>query len=117
MAEQLKPNAKVSSLTPVKIRKGIDDINAEKAQASEYQGSAAKMTKDFAERHNLDKKALTLVAGLARKELTQAQASLRDILRLARLYGLFDQIDAFADADMIADLEAIIAKARTSEAA
>ena len=117
MAEQLKPKAKVSSLTGAKIRTGIDGINAEKAQASEYNGSAAKLTKDFAEEHNLDKKALTTVANLARKELAQAQATLRDILRLSRLYGLFDQIDAFADGDMLDDLEAILAKARQSEAA
>lgn len=116
MAEQLKPEdaAPAARLTREAVRSGISTINAEKSQASEYQGAAAKATQEFCDKFNLDKKAVTTVSQLAKKELPQAQSVLRDLIRVADLYGLFDQMDAFVDADLISTMEAIVARTRQS---
>lgn len=114
MAEQLKPDdAKpAAQLTREAVKSGIGTINAEKSQASEYQGAAAKATQEFCDKYNLDKKAVTTVAQLAKKEVPQAQATLRDLIRCADLYGLFDQMDAFTDADLLSTMQSICDRTR-----
>jgi len=113
MAEQLKPgDAKPKELTDADYRAAVDEINATKEQASEYQGAAAKLTKDFADKHDLDKKALTFIAQLAKRSDRQsAMGTLREVVVGARRYGFFDQVDAFADADLISVMRGIVAEA------
>lgn len=98
MAKQLKPeDVHADVLTDKEFRSAIEEINSSKERAREHNGSAAKLTKDFADKHNLDPKAMTFVAQLSRKDRQQAQTTLREVILNARRMGMFDQIDAFDD--------------------
>jgi len=115
MADQLKPeDAAPSPMTDAEYREAVSSINFTKREASEHQGEAAKLTKDFCDRHNLDKGAFTKVAQLAKMEdRHKAMAFVRGFMDGCRRMGFFDQVDAFADADLISIMEGIVAEARS----
>jgi len=113
MAEQLKPeDAAPPDLTDQAYRDAVASINFTKREAAEHQGEAAKLTKDFCDRHNLDKAAFTKVTQLAKMDdQMKALAYIREFVTGCHRMGFFAQVDAFSDADLLSVLRAIIADA------
>lgn len=113
MAEQLKPeDAAPPEMTDTEFREAVQSINFTKREASEHQGEAAKLTKDFCDRHNLDKAAFTKVCQLAKMEdQHKALGFIREFIIGCRRIGFFAQVDAFSDADLLSVLRQIIAEA------
>lgn len=91
------------------LKVSIAHINKQKEKASEYSGLAGKATAEAVEQHNFDKKALTFVAQLARKEPAQQEATLCAIVQYAEAMGMFAHVDMFNDA--IGAMKNVIANA------
>ncbi|MCA1776105.1 MAG: hypothetical protein LC676_10985 [Loktanella sp.] len=117
MAEQLKPgDAAPEAITDDEYRGAITSINYTKREAAEHQGEAAKLTKDFCDRHNIDKAAFTKVCQLAKMEdRHKALAFIRGFIDGSRRMGFFDQVDAFSDADLISVLRGIVEEAEAGK--
>jgi uncharacterized protein (UPF0335 family) len=98
MADKLTAKSGSGRLDRQALKRCIADINKHKEKAAEYIGQAGQATKNAVESHNFDKKALTFVAGLARKEADQQLATLGAIITYAEAMGMFDQMDMFNDA-------------------
>lgn len=111
MAKTLKPDEakRAAGVSAGDLKRVVKTINASKEKAAEFVGQAGQATKQAVEDYNLDKKALTFVAGLARKEPSQQQATLRSVIDYADKCGMFDQIGMFDD--LIPVLEGIVARA------
>ena len=93
------------------VARHIGEINRQKESASEYQGLAGQATQAACEALGVEKKAMTFVAGLAKKDAGKAQSTLVDLLRLSHAAGLWDQLDMFSDAVPV--FEAILERVRT----
>lgn len=117
MAKKMKADEarKTGGISAVDLKRVVTGINRHKEAASENSGLAGQATKDAIERYGLDRKALTTVAGLAKKDIAQAQGTLRGMIDYADKLGMFDGVDMFDD--LIPTLERIIARAREKEKA
>lgn len=73
----------------------IKAINREKEKASEHVGRAGQATKDAIERHNYNRKGLTFIAGLAKKETAEQAEVMSAILVYGHAMGMFDSTDMF----------------------
>lgn len=110
MADKLK--AKTPGLDKAALKRCVGDINKHKEKAAEYVGLSGKATSNAVETYGFDKKALTFVANLSRKEISQQQATLGAIITYAEALGMFDQMDMFNDA--IGAMKAVIEKAEAA---
>ena len=99
---------------PADVERHIAEINRQKESASEYQGLAGQATQAACEALGVEKKALTFVAGLAKKDAGKAQSILVDLMRLSHAAGLWDQLDMFSDAVPV--LDAILDRVRSGGA-
>jgi hypothetical protein len=117
MAKALKPSeaARPTGIAAGDLKRIVTSINKAKEKAAEHVGQAGQQTKQAIEDYNLDRKALTFVAGLARKEPAQQQATLRGLIEYADKLGMFEQISMFDD--LIPVLEGIVSRARAGEEA
>lgn len=116
MADKLKPAAaKAGGLNKEALKRCVFDINKHKEKAGEYIGLAGKATGNAVETYNFDKKALTFVANLMRKEPAQQLATLGAIITYAEALGMFAQMDMFNDA--IPAMQAVIDNAATGQTA
>lgn len=97
------------------VMEALKAVNREKEKASEYVGRAGKITGDFCEQHNLNRKAFTYVATMTRRDPADAMEQLCQTLVLAEAAGLFNQIDMFNDA--IKTMKDIIERAEGQPAA
>lgn len=113
MADKLK--ATKDGLDRDALKRCVADINKHKEKAAEYVGLAGKATGNAVETYNFDKKALTFVANLARKEPSQQLATLGAMIAYAEAMGMFDQMDLFNDA--IGAMRAVIEKAEADNPA
>lgn len=113
MAEKLSPDTEVverEHLTDDDFREAIRTVNSTKREATEANGEAAKITKDFCDRFHLNKQAFTTVAKLSRMEdVPAAHGFIRDFVIGCRRMGLFAQIDALDD--LIPAMRAIVEEA------
>lgn len=73
----------------------IKAINREKEKASEHVGRAGQATKDAIERHNYNRKGLTFIAGLSKKETAEQAEVMSAILVYGHAMGMFDSTDMF----------------------
>lgn len=94
MADKPKASAGVPK---AKLKSTISSIQADKAKASEYNGSAGKTQQQFMKEHGLDRTAFNLVLKLDKAEPQNQQATLRGVIEYAHKMGMFDEIDAFDD--------------------
>lgn len=117
MAKPLKPEEakRTRGISAADLKRVITGINKSKEKAAEFVGQAGQATKQACDDHNLDKKALTFVAGLARKEPSQQEATLRAVIEYADKFGMLDQISMFDD--LIPTLEGIVKRASNSQGA
>lgn len=88
---------KKTALNVSALKSAIKDINRHKESASEASGRAGNATKNACETYNFNKKALTLVAGLAKKEPAQQLEVLGAVVSYAAAMGMFDGSDMFND--------------------
>lgn len=88
---------KKTALNVTALKSAIKDINKHKETASEAAGRAGNATKNACETYNFNKKALTMVAGLAKKEPAQQLETLGAIVSYAAAMGMFDGSDMFND--------------------
>lgn len=109
MADKLKAG-EVKGVSATDLRRVIKDFNRHKENASENSGLAGQAIKQAVDQYGLDRKALTLVAGLAKKEPDKAQGTIRAFMDYADKAGLLDQMDAFDD--LIPTLERIVERAK-----
>ena len=79
------------------LQKIVTSIKADKAKASEFNGSAGQTTKKALADHGLDRKAFQFVLGLEKQESQNQQATLRGVIEYAHKMGMFDEVDAFDD--------------------
>lgn len=105
MAGKLKPKA-TTAIDVGALKRTISDINNHKMRASESAGAAGKTTQTACEMYGFNKKALGLVAGLAKKEPPQQLEVLGAIVSYAHQMGMFDGSDMFND--HIASMQAVI---------
>lgn len=97
MAENLSRSGGEASFDAAALKKHIKSVNAAKAKATEANGEAGALTKNFVEEHNYDKTAFTFVSRLARKEDADAQAIVSAVVTYAHAMGMFDTSDLFQD--------------------
>ena len=107
MAEKLKKDNGISKADLAKL---VEKIEGQKAKASEYNGTAGQLTSDAVENKGVNKKALSFVIQLRKKEDNDRQAILRGVIDYAHKLGMFDSVDAFDD--LVARLEEIAAEVR-----
>lgn len=113
MADKAKPSAGVPKS---KLKSTISSIQADKATASEYNGSAGKTQQQFMKEHGLDRTAFNLVLKLDKQEPQKQQATLRGIIEYAHKIGMFDDVDAFDDmATRMAEISAEIIDRRHNQ--
>lgn len=112
MAEKLTAKPK-TGLDRSALKRAVSEINKAKEKAAEYGGSAGAATKNACETYNLDKKALTFVCGLARKEPAQQLQTLSAIVTYAEALGMFAHMDMFNDA--AAAMKAILDEATAGQ--
>lgn len=96
MAENLSRSGD-TSFDATAFKKAIKSVNAAKAKATEMNGEAGALTKNFVEEQNYDKTAFTFVSRLARKEDADAQAIVSAVVTYAHAMGMFDSSDLFQD--------------------
>lgn len=115
MAKKMKADdaRKIAGISAADLKRVVTGITRHKEAASENSGLAGQATKDAIERYNLDRKALSTVVSLSKKETAQAQATLRGLIDYADKLGMFDGIDLFDD--LIPTLERIVTRARDKE--
>ncbi|MEY4951808.1 MAG: hypothetical protein RL299_232, partial [Pseudomonadota bacterium] len=89
--------AKKSALNVQALKSAVRDINKHKEASSEASGRAGQATKNACETYNFNKKALGLVAGLAKKEPAQQLEVLGAVVSYAAALGMFDGSDMFND--------------------
>jgi hypothetical protein len=89
--------SKKATLNTAALKAAVKDINRHKETASEAAGRAGNATKNACETYNFNKKALTLVAGLAKKEPAQQLEVLGAVVSYAAGMGMFDGSDMFND--------------------
>ena len=94
MSEKVKSK---SALNVQALKAAVRDINKHKESASEASGRAGSATKTACETYNFNKKALGLVAGLAKKEPAQQLEVLGAVVSYAAAMGMFDGSDMFND--------------------
>lgn len=99
MADKMKASAPGKGFADKipEVRRRIADVNERKGKASEWNGQAAKATKDVCDSQNVNKTAFTFVATCHRKEPVEAQDRILTAFALALGTGLLDQIDLFDD--------------------
>lgn len=100
MADKLKKDAAngASKLNVAALKRCLSEINKHKESASEYTGLSGKATQNACETYGFNKKALTFVSGLMKKEPSQQLEVLGAIISYAEGLGMFDQMDMFNDA-------------------
>lgn len=115
MAKQLKPdNAPTNGgIAASDLKRVVSDIKRHKENASEHSGLAGQAAKQAIDRYKLDRKGLSFVVGLSKRETVEAQASLRATIDYADKLGMFDQVDAFDD--LIPIMERIVERARNTQ--
>lgn len=101
--------AKVAGVSAADLKRVVGDINRHKEHASENAGLAGQATKQAVEQYALDRKALSLIVGLSKKEPAQAQSTLRAIVDYADKLDMFAAMDAFDD--LIPAMKRIIERA------
>lgn len=94
MADKLKPTTK-TKFDAGALKSAIASVNRKKEEASEANGEAGSLTKQYCEDNNYNKKAFTFVASLKKKELQQQQEVIAALVTYAHALGMFDQIDMF----------------------
>lgn len=87
----------LSAVDPGEFQRLIGEINRQKGLASEYSGSAGKVTRDAIDQHGLDRKAFGFVVQLSRMDEGKRQATIRALFDYIERGGMLDQIDAFSD--------------------
>ncbi len=100
MAKKLKPeeaSTEGSGITTKELKRVVSDVLRHKEHASENAGLAGQAVKQAVERYALDRKAFTIVVGLAKGEVTKAQGTIRSLIEYSDKLGLLDQVDAFDD--------------------
>ncbi|MGA0615910.1 hypothetical protein [Paracoccus sp. KR1-242] len=97
MAENLSRSGGDASFDAASFKKHIKSVNAAKAKATEFNGEAGALTKEFVEKRNYDKSAFTFISRLARKETADAQATVAAVVTYAHAMGFFDSSDMFQD--------------------
>lgn len=99
MADKMKPAQPGKGFADKlpEVRRRIADVNERKGKASEWNGQAAKATKDVCDSQNVNKTAFTFVATCHRKEPIEAQDRILTAFALALGTGILDQIDLFDD--------------------
>jgi len=114
MAKKLKAEeaAQPRGVDAADLKRVVTGINKAKEKAAEHVGEAGQQTKQAVEDYGLDKKALTFVSGLARKEPSQQQATLAGVIEYADKLGMFDQTSMFDD--LIPILEGIVDRANAA---
>lgn len=109
MADKLK-TTNPGGVPASDLKRIIKDINRHKANASENAGFAGKAVSQALEQFpGMNRRALMLIVGLSKKEVPEAQATLRAAIDYADKFGMFDQVDAFDD--MIPMLKRIVERA------
>ncbi len=111
MADKLKaskttPEKGASRLDVTALKRCIAEINKHKEKASEYTGLSGQATKTAVENYGFNRKALTFVSGLLKKEPSEQLEVLGSIISMAEALGMFKQMDMYNDA--IAAMQAII---------
>lgn len=109
MADKIKNE--VNGFDVATFKGVIRSINAEKEKASEHQGRAGQATKDAIDRHNYNRKALTFISGLAKKEQNEQAEVMSAVMTYAHAMGMFDTTDMFDPAvhamrKIVGDVEA-----------
>lgn len=109
MAKKLAPGdaKKLGGVSAVDLKRVVNEINKHGKNASENSGLKGQAVKQAVELYNVDRKALMSICSMAKQEPSQAQGTIRSLMKYAHLYGLFDQVDAFDD--LIPTLKGIIA--------
>jgi hypothetical protein len=116
MADKLKADKPGASRLDVKaLKRAISDINKHKEQASEYTGLSGQATKNACETYGFNRKALTFVAGLQKKEPSQQLEVLGAMVSYAHAMGMFEQMDMFNDC--VHAMQAVIENAAKGGAA
>lgn len=110
MADKVK-NEATSSFDVETFKAVVRSINAEKEKASEHVGRAGQATKDAIDRHNYNRKALTFIAGLAKKDPGEQAEVMSAVMTYAHGMGMFDTTDMFDPAihamrKIVTDIEA-----------
>lgn len=77
------------------LKSAVAQINKHKEAASEASGRAGKATSEACETYNFNKKALSLVAFLAKKDAAQQKEVLGAVVSYAAAMGMFDSSDMF----------------------
>ncbi len=99
MADKLKAEKAGASRLDVKaLKRCVEDINKPKEKAGEYTGLSGQATKNACETYGFNRKALTFVSGLKKKEASEQLEVLGAIVSYAQGLGMFDQMDMFNDA-------------------
>ncbi|MCR6673281.1 hypothetical protein [Devosia ginsengisoli] len=106
----MSPAGVPAGIAAADLKRVVKDILRHKNNASENAGLAGQAVGNAVEQYALDRKALMLVVGLAKKEPAQAQGTIRAMMDYADKYGLLDQLDAFDD--LIPTLERIVERAK-----
>lgn len=107
MAEKLK---KTTGIEKGALEALVKKIEGAKARASEFSGTAGQLTSDAVENKGVNKKALSLMIQLRKKEDSDRQAILRGIIDYAHKLGMFDAVDAFDD--LVERLDEIVQEVR-----
>ena len=109
--DEMSDEPKASAGVPkTKLKKAMSSIQADKAKASEYNGSAGKTQQQFMKEHGLDRTAFNLVLKLNKQEPQNQQATLRGVIEYAHKSGMFDDVDAFDD--IVTRMEEIAAEVK-----
>lgn len=115
MADKLKADKGASRLDVKALKRCVEDINKHKEKATEYTGLSGQATKNACETYGFNKKALTFVAGLKKKEASQQLEVLGAIVSYAHGLGMFDQMDMFNDC--VHAMQAVVERAAEGGAA
>lgn len=113
MADKLRTSTTsakgASRLDVTALKRCIAEINKHKEKASEYTGLSGQATKNAVETHGFNRKALTFVSGLLKKEPAEQLEVLGSIISMAEAMGMFAQMDMYNDA--VAAMQAVIDQA------
>lgn len=112
MAEKMKAAdaSKPKGVPASDLKRIVGDFNRHKSNAAENSGLAGQSIKQAVDQYTLDRKALTIVAGLSKREPVEAQGTIRALMDYADKLGLLDQMDAFDD--LVPTLERIVNRAK-----
>ena len=84
-----------SEISKEDLKRVVGEVQRHKNSASEYAGYAGQAAKTAIERHSLDRKAFSFVAGLSKMDAAKRQTTLRSVLEYAHKLDMFADVDAF----------------------